>query len=312
MANTIEFSLYDAFTSLPFGGGQAGVVVSKGELNAELRQNIAFEVGKAATAFISDYDANSITVRFHSPTTEYPMCGHGTLCVVTEMLTRDIYNWAEKSELALDLKLPQTTSHIEVVRNEEGDAVIMLDIVPHQFPESSFDAEEITKLLSVNVEDINTDMPIELACGDFNHLVVPFKTLEAVARIQPNYTELNKYCIDNNVQTVICYCDETQDPRNVAHLRDFCPAVGVDESAAGGTTNAGLAAYLFRNGLNKVTPSGIIKLRTEQGIEMKRPSTIETVINSQDGELVRLQVGGVAIKTVSGHLPFITESDLGK
>ena len=81
----------------------------------------------------------------------------------------------------------------------------------------------------------------------------------------------------------------------------FCPAVGVSESAAAGTTNAVLSSYLVRHGL-LTAESDIITLNAEQGIELGRPSSIQSVVTMSDRQILRLQVGGVATRVLDGKI----------
>ncbi len=87
-------------------------------------------------------------------------------------------------------------------------------------------------------------------------------------------------------------------------MRDFCPAVGVPESAAAGTTNGALTSYLVNHRLFCDDGSGKIELTSEQGLEMGRPSTLYSVASLRHGEVERLQVGGVATKIVEGQLSY--------
>ena len=85
-------------------------------------------------------------------------------------------------------------------------------------------------------------------------------------------------------------------------MRDFCPAVGVPESAAAGTTNAALTAYLVRHQIVKGNSDGQLVVESEQGHEIGRPSSIRSVVSIDDGSIVRLQVGGVATRVMDGQL----------
>ena len=82
-------------------------------------------------------------------------------------------------------------------------------------------------------------------------------------------------------------------------MRDFCPALGVDEVPASGTTNAALAGYLVQHGLI-VAQSQVIL--AEQGSEIGRPSKICSQITVEDDEIKELWVGGQAVASIQGVL----------
>jgi len=71
----------DAFTNRPFAGNPAGVVANADGLTEGQMQAIARELNNSETAFLlpplgPDHDVH---VRFFTPTTEVPICGHEVL-----------------------------------------------------------------------------------------------------------------------------------------------------------------------------------------------------------------------------------------
>ena len=230
------------------------------------------------------------------------MCGHGTICLVTEMLNHEIFQWHKKNSLKINLQLPKKTTAVEVFRNSEGKAQVMLDITPPTFSKSRSDISRLADLLSINPNDFERTLPLEMALGDFNHLVLPFKNLASISSIEPDYTGLVDFCRQFDIQTLACFTTEAQNDSCDLHVRDFCPAVGANESAATGTTNAALSAYLFRHRRCQISADGFVHIRSEQGLEMNRPSTIHSILHTSEKTINRIQVGGVAVKTISGQL----------
>ena len=119
--------------------------------------------------------------------------------------------------------------------------------------------------------------------------------------IAPDFGAIVDFCHAQDLETVAVFCRETERPSNTVHVRDFCPAVGVAESAAAGTTNAALSCYLLRHGLIDRTQEMLV-VEAEQGIELGRPSSIQSVLRQRDGVIDRLQVGGVATRVIDGHI----------
>lgn len=74
-----KFFVIDAFTSAPFEGNPAGVVVSAEPIDATLMQNIATEIGLSETAFVHPIVHGLISLRWFTPVVEAPLCGHATL-----------------------------------------------------------------------------------------------------------------------------------------------------------------------------------------------------------------------------------------
>src|SRR5262245_29991200 len=77
----VSFRVVDSFTTSPFGGNPAGVVLEAEGLSQEAMQAIAREVNASETAFLLDTrrDDADLRIRWFSPSTEIPLCGHGTV-----------------------------------------------------------------------------------------------------------------------------------------------------------------------------------------------------------------------------------------
>lgn len=299
---TIPFTLYDAFSDTAFGGSQAGVVTDAAGLDTDIRARIAREVGAPATGFVTARGEHSISARFHSTVAEYPMCGHGTIGMMTRMLELGVVSWNGSNRIDIDLCLPNTTAAVEMHRRDDGRPLVMLDIRPPTFRMDALDLEELTVLLGLRKEDYRQEFPLETVSGDFVHLVVPVNSLAAMRRIEPDFTGLTRFWHEHGIQTVAVFCSEVERPDHTVHVRDFCPAVGVSESAAAGTTNAALTSYMIRHGIVQQNGDGRIVVTAEQGHEIKRPSSIRSVVSMKGDDITRLQVGGVATKVLDGHL----------
>ncbi|KAJ9090915.1 hypothetical protein QFC19_009340 [Naganishia cerealis] len=81
---SFSYSIVDAFTSSPFGGNPAAVVVVDGDLKNtftdQLMQKIAAEFNLSETAFVTPTDTpGTFGLRWFTPTFEINLCGHATL-----------------------------------------------------------------------------------------------------------------------------------------------------------------------------------------------------------------------------------------
>lgn len=302
MEKTLPFALYDAFSDRLFGGSQGGIVLEAEGLNADTRQSIARELGFPATCFVSAITQTSVTARFHSTEREYPMCGHGTLCLMSHLLQSGLLQMGGAGRMSVDLVLPTKTATVEILAPVSGLWPVMLDIEPPRFRRDKLDADRLARVLGLQLSDLSGDYPMETAVGDFTHLIVPLTSLEQMRAITPDFSGITAFCTEYGIETLACFTAQTEQERADFHLRDFCPAVGVPESAAAGTTNAALAAYLFRHGLIGGQGTGDVSLTVEQGLELGRPSTILGRVQFADGKILRLQVGGTAVKVFEGRL----------
>ena len=71
----------DAFTTQRYQGNPAGVVANAAGLDDARMQLIARELNNSETAFILPAEGpdHDVRVRFFTPTTEVPVCGHATV-----------------------------------------------------------------------------------------------------------------------------------------------------------------------------------------------------------------------------------------
>jgi len=299
---TVAFSVYDAFSDVPYGGSQGGIVLDAIDIDADARLLIAKQLGLPAVCFVMAYDDRTVTARFQSTEREYPMCGHGTICLMTQMIEMGVLNWNGAARIDVELDLPGTKADVEIYRRDDGRAVVMLDIVPPKFRLDDIDKNELAGLLGLDDDCFSQDLPIETAVGDFVHLVVPVKDLASMKAIVPNFSGITQYASAHGIETVVCFVMETEQSDHGVHVRDFCPAVGVPESAAAGTTNAALTSYLIRHGMVEPDAAGRIDIKAEQGMEIGRPSSIQSIVTIRNKEIERLQIGGVASKVIEGLL----------
>jgi phenazine biosynthesis protein PhzF family len=89
---TYRIKIVDAFTKKPFAGNPAGVVLDAGGLTDAQMQLIAREVNCPETAFIlpaTERDAN-LRIRWFSPMSEVPLCGHATIASFHALARRGV------------------------------------------------------------------------------------------------------------------------------------------------------------------------------------------------------------------------------
>ena len=296
-----HFALYDAFSAVAFGGSQAAVIENAATIDTQRRHKIAREIGMPATAFIDGIGSDWVQAQFMSTVMELPMCGHGTICLFTHLLASGRLSLDECESRNLNLRLQKTSATVELSRRDDGRYRVMLDIEPPSFVASPPHIGRLLSLLGLDAGALDGALPAETARGDFIHLVVPLTGLAAMRAIKPDFAGMVEFCTENDIETIAVFCREVENPDNTIHVRDFCPAVGVSESAAAGTTNAALTSYLLRHEL-VLADGEQVKLCAEQGLELGRPSQIQSIVGLTDGGITRLQVGGVATKVFAGQV----------
>lgn len=322
MEKSLPYYLYDAFSAKRFGGSQAAVVLDAAAVDAPTRVALAKELGYPATVFVADINNGKIEAQFYSTVAELPMCGHGTVALISCMSDLNLLDWKNHSTINLSLTLPNGNAPVIATRWGDQNTMAMLKVRVAMFQDDSINVNRLSKALGVTQHAFSSELPIQTAVADFTHLIVPVNSVADMQSLKPNFSDIASFYDDHGIETitVICVQEDTViagiNPGASAktnagksagahvRIRDFCPAVGVAESAAAGTTNAAVAGYMFRHGLLGNVSDGEIQMLAEQGIEINRPSEIHSRLILNNGDIDSQWVGGVASRVASGRLDF--------
>lgn len=212
----LEFHQVDAFSDRPFSGNPAMVYRLDAWLADDLMQKIAAEHNLAETAFLVR-EGQAWHIRWFTPTTEVPLCGHATLAsawVVTERLDpgrrRVVFHTASGA--------------LTVERN--GDRFVM------DFPTRPPRPVETP----VGLEAALGARAVEVLHDGFN-LIAVLESAAAVRALAPDFRALAR--LGAAGVAVTAAGDEGYD----CVSRYFAPAKGIDEDPVTGGAHCGLAPY---------------------------------------------------------------------
>jgi len=211
----------DAFTSEPFGGNPAGVVLDHGD--ESWMQRVAAEMRHSETAFVRPRaDALAYDLRWFTPEVEVSLCGHATLASAHVLF--------ETGRVSPNDTITFHTRGSELRAAHAGSEGVTLDFpvsVPR--PSTSPDAELFAAL---GIE------PVEmLACdGDFFLCIVD--DAGTVRTLEPDFAALRFL---RHVRGV--YVSAPGDKGYDIVSRCFGPRVGIDEDPVTGSMYCVLAAY---------------------------------------------------------------------
>ena len=295
------FDLYSAFSGAAVGGSHAGIIYDGEGLDTETMQQIAHEVRAPATCFVMKVDGRDVHVRFFSTEQEYPMCGHGTLALMTGLIVRGYLDIPQGATENVHLHTPTNSALVKVAHQNEGRVEVMLNLEPAEFEAASIDADQLRTLFGGSPDDLESSLPVESTASDFSHLVIPMASLASVQSLSPDFDRLNDYCEMADIDTVILFCQQTVESGNTVHCREFAPRVGTPEVPAAGTTNRALACYLARHGLFNAQADAPCIVRAEQGYEIDRPSLVTTRMALDGNVPTDIWVGGLATHVVRGQ-----------
>ena len=290
----LTFYMLDVFAEEKYAGNQLAVVRNAGELSDAQMQSIANEMHFSETTFIlSDEKRNGgYDVRIFTPVSELPFAGHPTLGSAY-VIRYNIIGEAV-SRVQLNLKVGQIPVTFE--KDSSGQEILWMKQILPTFGRT-FDSARISRILSLDVNDIDSKYPIQEVSTGIPFVIVPLKNLEAVKRAK----------IDKNRQLelaeaaqadILVFCPETYKEENNLNVRVFVDLLGIPEDPATGSANGCLAGYLSNY---HYFGSDLVDVRVEQGYEIRRPSLLHLKAEKTDRE-ISVHVGGKVVMVASGEL----------
>ncbi|MGE8178454.1 PhzF family phenazine biosynthesis protein [Pseudomonas fluorescens] len=210
----LAFHQVDAFSDQPFSGNPAMVYRLDAWLADELMQKIAAEHNLAETAFVVR-EAQGWRIRWFTPTTEVPLCGHATLASAYVLF--EVYK-----EPVERLDFISKSGPLSVSR--EGER-LWLDFPAIELREVGVTLE-VQRALGVQAVDV---------LGS-NELFVVLESEQAVLDCRPDMAALAKLPWPGAIVTA-------PGSRHDFVSRYFAPAIGINEDPVTGSTHCSLIPY---------------------------------------------------------------------
>lgn len=253
----------DAFTSKPFRGNPAAVVILPRPKPARWLQNVAREMNLSETAFLWP-ERDGFRLRWFTPEVEVSLCGHATLASAFVL-------WAMKYLKANQVARFFTRSGLlTAVKRHHW---IFMDF-PAEPPEEVAAPPELIEALKIK--------PLFSGRNRFDYLL-EVESAEEVQKLEPDYTLLAKVKTRGVIVTA-----KAQTSAYDFVSRFFAPAVGVPEDPVTGSAHCCLGPYWAAR-LNK---------RKLKGYQMSARGGLVKVEVMDN----RVLIGGQAVLVFQGEL----------
>ncbi len=261
-----------AFADGSNGGNPAGVMIAD-DLpgDAEMR-NIAAEVGYSETAFAMPVDGGW-RVRYFSPESEVPFCGHATIALGAALTRRH-------GERVFPLILNEAEITVEGFGRDETVSSALQSPPTRSEPMPDALLSEVLELFGYSCDDLNSDLPPARAHGGADHLVLTLKNRELLAALRYDLDKGRDLMKREGLITILFAYAET--PR-LFHTRNPFASGGVYEDPATGAASAAFAGYLRDIGWPH---DGAIEII--QGEDMDMRSCIRADIPPTPGSSIRI------------------------
>ncbi|TLS35081.1 PhzF family phenazine biosynthesis protein [Pseudalkalibacillus caeni] len=301
---TLEYSLLDVFTTTKFGGNQLAVFKSVSSLSNETMQKIARELNLSETTFVFEPDDSEAhrKVKIFTPQMELPMAGHPTVGTAYVLASEGLIKTEEGKNTVI---FEENVGKITVDIFKENNRIVKVEMT-QPVPEfgAVFDNEELAaELLSLSVDDLDNRYPIQTVSAGVPFIYIPVKNLEAMERIKFRLDIWQDHFSGNeDTKHIFVLCPEVMNEGSTVNSRMFAPAMGISEDPASGAATGPLGAYLVKYGIAGQDQDGEYKLRSEQGIQMGRPSFIDIKVKVEKEEVSEVKIGGSCVEIGEGKL----------
>lgn len=303
MAKWIKAKRMSAFTSTPYCGNPAWVIMGAESLNDEQMRRLANDLNPLSdTAFVLPEATTEadIYLRFFTGSGEVNFSGHAAIATY----------FALGGEKVLSIKEPQmmvrqrTKAGVQQVElRVKGDKITRATILlaKPNYLEVDANPVAVAKFLGLTANDIATaTLPLEAISVGFFDLIVPVKSLQIMENINPNFSLMDSFCTRLGIQGVIAFCRETFEAGDTAFMRHFAPSLGVNEDPISGASAGSLGCYLIRH--NLIEPTTFSRIVVEQGYLHNHQGRVYVHIECTRDQILRVKVGGNAVLTFTGYI----------
>lgn len=291
----------DVFADQVFHGNQLAVFPEAEGLDAHQMQRIAGEMAFSETTFVFGATADADhRVRIFTPSRELPMAGHPTIGTAFAL--------AHERRIAADA--PVVTMALGVgptpVSLEWSEGSLSFAWMPQPAPEFGMTTDHRSALaagLGLAAQDLQgTKLPVQEVSSGVPFLFVPLARRAAVDAARMDRGAIQRFftAIGMTERPLFVFTDERGNDDATAYARMFAPLFGIPEDPATGGACGPLGGYLLYHGA--ISAAEARRLTVLQGVAMGRPSRIVVSVETDNGRLSGIRVGGTSVLAGAGVL----------
>lgn len=262
-----------AFSDGERGGNPAGVAIADALPAVAEMQRIAADVGFSETAFAAPLPGGGWRVRYFSPESEVPFCGHATIALGAALALRE-------GDGRFELTLNQAVISVEGRRDAGIIAAALQSPPTRSAPASEGLIEEALTLFGYGRADLDPRIPPARVHGGADHLALVLRSREALAAMRYELDAGRRLMNREGLVTILLGWAES--PTRF-HTRNPFASGGVYEDPATGAATAAFAGYLRDLGW----PHGG-EIEIVQGEDMGSRSILHARIPAERGSSIRV------------------------
>lgn len=269
----MQIQRISAFSDGSVGGNPAGVVICSEHPSALEMQAIAKEVGFSETAFAEQKADGKWRVRYFSPESEVPFCGHATIALGAALAMQ--YG---DGEFALQLN----HSEISVRGERKGEIFAAALQSPPTRSQAAAPAlvDQALALFGYERAQLDSALPPALIHAGADHLLLALTSRAALSAMQYDLAQGRAFMQQHGLVTIVLAYAESQ---QLFSTRNPFASGGVYEDPATGASSAAFAGYLR----DLHWPHGG-RIDFVQGEDMGMRSRICAEISAEPGASIRV------------------------
>jgi PhzF family phenazine biosynthesis protein len=282
----------DSFTKEKFKGNPAGVVLNADGLSDLQMQIVARELNNSETAFLFSPDDKNCDgiIRYFTPKTEVPTCGHAT---VAAMYAKAVEENLDSCVLRFRTKIGILP--LEIIKKNDDYQVVMTQ-GKFELSETFEDTikQKIISNLGLSETDLDKRCPIQIASTGHSKVLIGIKSRNKLNSLRPDFRALAGISTEINCNGYFIFTFDTGDKNILTCGRMFAPAIGINEDPVTGNANGPLGGYLIKNKIIE-TKNGFFEFYGKQGEAMNRLGIVNVKVRIESGNPSLIQIKGDAV-----------------
>lgn len=298
----MRFLTLDVFTARPFGGNQLAVFPDASGIPEAMLLPITreFNFSEVTFCYPPADAANTRRVRIFTPGGELPFAGHPVIGTAAALaLHEGALAGATTGRFLFELGVGVVPVDVRV----EGESLAWAELSAVKMPEIGPQVptlDTLAEMLSLETNDLvgGALTPQAVSCG-YPFLLVPLKTVAAVSRARLRLERWERTLAKSWAPEILVAAKDPDGGPQHWRARMFAPGINVMEDPATGSAAAAFAGWLA---LKESRTDGSFAWSIDQGIEMERPSRIDTGADKSNGAVTAVRVAGRAVTMSEGRL----------
>jgi len=286
----------DVFTDRAFGGNPLAVLLDAQGLSGDEMQAIAAEFNYSETTFVlpPENPAHTARVRIFTPKAEMPFAGHPNVGTAFALATQSEEGARPRGSRLLFEEIAGLVP-VDILREDDAPVGAMLTTPKALERRAELPLEAVAACAGLATQDVVTEHHRPLLVSIGVTFAIAEVTPRALSLARPSAAAFGSILPLDKAAGLHLYA--RGEPR--LRTRMFSPLQGIAEDPATGSANAGLAALLA-----ELDPAieGEYKLDIVQGVEMGRPSRLESLVSKRAGKAETIRIGGRCVAMMAGIL----------